>query len=199
MRKWNETELNYLIANYSNNTNKDLSNHLGRTDRAVGLKAVELGLKKTSEHRSKMSKITYKPNNKGLFKKGVEAWNKGKKGYMGSNKTSFKKGHRPKTALPLGAIRVTKDGLMIKTAEPNVWEYAHRVLYSKYISDLSKTDIVKFKDGNNLNLSLDNLEKVDRGNHLRDNGGRERLKPELSKLNMAINKVQKLIKDGTKK
>lgn len=33
--------------------------------------------------------------NSGSFKKGQVPWNKGKTGYMGANKTSFKKGHLP--------------------------------------------------------------------------------------------------------
>ena len=54
-----------------------------------------------------------------LYKKGAIPWNKGKKGYMGANKTSFKKGHKPKNWRTVGSERIdTEDYTLIKIAEP---------------------------------------------------------------------------------
>lgn len=47
----------------------------------------------------------------GRFKKNYIPWNKGKKGYMGANRTSFKKGHKPKNWRPVGSERVDAEGL----------------------------------------------------------------------------------------
>ena len=45
-----------------------------------------------------------------LYKKGKVPWNKGKKGYMGANKTSFKKGHKPKNWRTVGSERIDTEG-----------------------------------------------------------------------------------------
>jgi len=46
----------------------------------------------------------------GHFKKGQKSWNHGKKGYMGPNRTSFKKGNLPHNHKPLWSERISKDG-----------------------------------------------------------------------------------------
>lgn len=38
------------------------------------------------------------------FKKGMTPWNKGKRGYMGANNTSFKKGNIPPQQKPAGTV-----------------------------------------------------------------------------------------------
>lgn len=101
----------------------------------------------------------------GRFSKGLVPWNKGLKGYMGPNETSFKKGDIPVTKKPIGSTRVdVKDGyLYVKTKEPAVWELAHRVEYEKYHNvKLTSEDVIIFLDGNKLNLEKDNLELVTR-------------------------------------
>lgn len=56
---------------------------------------------------------------KGDFPKGHIPWNKNKKGYMGANKTSFKKGHMPTKGFTIGFTPWNKDkktGLVPKSA-----------------------------------------------------------------------------------
>jgi hypothetical protein len=101
----------------------------------------------------------------GCFEKGIVPWNKGVKGYMGPNVTSFKKGQIPNNYKPLGFERVTRDGYIeIKIAEMNpytgfperfrqkhvfVWEQAH--------GPVPKGHIVAFRDADKFNCDLDNL------------------------------------------
>ena len=54
---------------------------------------LEMTVKKLS---SLLGRKKIKTGTTGCFRKGFIPWNKGKKGYMGANKTSFKKGNKPK-------------------------------------------------------------------------------------------------------
>ena len=97
------------------------------------------------------------------FKKGHKPWNKGLKGYMGANKTSFKKGEVPPNYLPIGSKRVTKDGYVeIKVADPNKWKGKHRIVWEKRNGPAPEGYAVIFGDGNNRNFNIDNLILVSR-------------------------------------
>ena len=94
----------------------------------------------------------------GNFKKGSTPWNKGLKGYMGANKTSFKKGAIPPQYRPVGSERVNKEGyLEVKIADPNKWELKHRYIYKKHYGDIPKGHNVIFADTDKTNFNIDNL------------------------------------------
>ena len=66
------------------------------------------------------------------FEKGHIPANKGKKGLIGPNRTSFKKGQPAINFRPLGSERVNIYGyIKIKTANPNYWELKHKKIYEK--------------------------------------------------------------------
>ena len=68
-----------------------------------------------------------------LYKKGSVPWNKGVYGYMGANKTSFKKGHIPKNWKPVGSERIDTEGYtLIKIAEPRKWALKHRIIWEEH-------------------------------------------------------------------
>lgn len=52
--KWSDDEINFLIENYPNNKNKDLSKKMNRSLDSINRKSSSLGLKKTKEHKSKI-------------------------------------------------------------------------------------------------------------------------------------------------
>ena len=94
----------------------------------------------------------------GNFKKGSTPWNKGLKGYIGANKTSFKKGTIPPQYRPVGSERVNKEGyLEVKIADPNKWELKHRYIYKKHYGDIPKGHNVIFADTDKTNFNIDNL------------------------------------------
>ncbi|CAN8141091.1 HNH endonuclease [uncultured Thiomicrorhabdus sp.] len=106
----------------------------------------------------------------GHFHKGQTSWNKGTKGLTSTNKTSFKKGHKPHNHKPVGHQRITKDGYIeIKTAEPKTFELLHRLEWQKHHGPIPKDMIVTFKDGNTLNCNINNLELISRLEHVRRN------------------------------
>lgn len=107
-----------------------------------------------------------------LYKKGCIPWNKGKKGFMGANRTSFKKGHRPKSWKPVGSERIDRDGYtLIKISnEGGMWQrwaLKHRVVWEKhYKMKVPKGSVIIFADGDKSNLDIENLICVSR-NELR--------------------------------
>ena len=59
---------------------------------------------------------------------------------------------------PVGAERMTKDGLYVKVAQPNVWRKKTRVMYEKYHNcKLSPKDYVLFLNGDCNDYSEENL------------------------------------------
>ena len=100
----------------------------------------------------------------GRFKKGSIPFNKGTKGMMKSNKTSFQKGIVPANKKPVGSERINVDGYTeIKVEEPNVYKLKQRVLYEQYHNvKLTSNQIIIFLNGDKSDFSKENLCLVDR-------------------------------------
>jgi hypothetical protein len=106
----------------------------------------------------------------GRFIKGQKSWNKGVKGYMGPNATSFKKGNRPKNWKPLGTERISKDGYIeIKVAErnpytgfPTRYRLKHQVVWESVNGPIPAGKIVIFRDGDRTNCAIGNLVCISR-------------------------------------
>lgn len=111
----------------------------------------------------------------GHIKKGSTPWNKGKTGYMGPNRTSFKKGNLPHNTRHLWFERISKDGYIeISVPETNPhtgYERRYRTKHSwlweqHHGRQIPAGCVVIFKDGNNRNFDLANLKLVSRCEHL---------------------------------
>jgi len=110
----------------------------------------------------------------GCFEKGQVSWNKGVKGYMGPNRTSFKKGQVPPNRVPVGTERITVDGyieIKINEQNPHVpsqktrFKLKHIVVWEKENGPLPKSHIITFIDGDKKNCSPDNLVLISRSVH----------------------------------
>ena len=99
----------------------------------------------------------------GRFEKGHIPANKGTKGIMKANKTSFKKGHVHWNKKPIGSERVSVAGYTeIKVADPDKWRLKHRVMYEKYHNVvLNPKQLVIFADRDKSNMSKENLLLLD--------------------------------------
>ena len=138
----------------------------------------------------------------GRFEKGHVPVNKGKKFPGTGNITTFKKGNIPANKMKVGEDVITTDGYVkTKIAEPNVWEYKHKLIWAEAHGPVPEKHSVIFADGNKLNLSIDNLLLVSRAELLMLN--RRKLISENSELTKTglnvvkvMNKVYKIKKGG---
>lgn len=111
------------------------------------------------------------------FKAGRQPFNKGKKQseYMSeeaiarSRATCFKKGHTPantvedmQITLRVHAKRRNQNYYYIKTRDQG-WELLHRYIWRLAKGPIPENCNVQFKDGNPLNVTLDNLYLISRG------------------------------------
>ena len=127
----------------------------------------------------------------GYFKKGSTPWNKGLKGYMGANKTSFKKGTIPPNQVPIGTESITKGGyIKVKVGEPNKWKLKQRYIYEQHYGEIPNNYNVIFTDGNKMNFDIDNLIAVSKSEMLILNNNNLRFEDkELTKAGVNIAKV----------
>jgi len=106
----------------------------------------------------------------GRFVKGHVAWNRGIKGFMGANVTSFQKGHMPRNKKRLWSERITRDGYIEisilernpYTGAPTRFKLKHVWLWEMEHGPVPKGHVVFFKDGNRLNCVTGNLLLVKR-------------------------------------
>lgn len=168
-RFWNTERISILKKLYSDRTNEEIAQILGSTPSAVSGKAFVLGLSKSKEFLFRCSSKTF-------FSKGHCPANKGlkQKDYMTeaqiekTKATRFKRGSRPKNYKPVGYERVNKYGyLEIKIADPDVFELKHRVVWKKVHGDIPPGYNVQFKDGNKLNVSIENLYLINRAQQMK--------------------------------
>ena len=128
----------------------------------------------------------------GRFEKGHVPVNKGTKGMMKANKTSFKKGQIPKNVRAVGSERVNIEGYTeIKVSEPNKWRLKHRVLYEEYHNvKLNSNESIIFMDGDRSNMSKGNLTLVTRQELLKLNKlNLMSSNPELTKTGLNVAKL----------
>lgn len=138
----------------------------------------------------------------GRFEKGITPHNKGKKFPGTGNKSTFRKGATPHNKMKVGEDAVTTDGYVkTKIAEPNVWEYKHKLIWTEVHGPIPEKHSIIFADGNKLNLSIDNLLLVSKAELLMLN--RRKLISEDSELTKTglnvikvMNKVYKIKKGG---
>lgn len=153
--KYTQQQLTYLSDNRALMTIDDLTirfNNKFNQDRTW--KAI----------RGICTKKGFKSNDDGCFRKGFTPWNKGVTGYMGANRTTFKKGNLPVNHVPVGTERVdARDGyIMIKVDEPNVWKQKSHVIYADIHGAVPDNHVVIFIDGDKTNLQPENLEAISR-------------------------------------
>ncbi|RSC23518.1 HNH endonuclease signature motif containing protein [Acinetobacter sp. FDAARGOS_515] len=95
----------------------------------------------------------------GCFEKGLKPWNVGTKGLTTANKTSFKKGQKTWNKKPIGYERICpKDGyILIKIAEPSVFDLKHRIVWEKANGAVPLDHVIAFKNQDRTDCRLENL------------------------------------------
>lgn len=142
--KWTKENDNYLIENYPSGSIKSICKHLDITKSALKNRVHKLSLKRSVP-------------NSGQYQKGAVPLNKGTKGLMKANKTSFKKGHVPANAKHHGKPFLYKRTKANGYVE-RVWlihlfaQGLNRSSYTRYLWEqtygkLPKSTIVTYKNG----------------------------------------------------
>lgn len=172
---WTPEQIEKVRLHYPDMHTGDLADLVGLPKKAVYIKAGALGLRKSAAFFA--SEASGRTNGvrggETRFKKGHKSWNKGMKGLqIGGEATQFKPNAIPKNVLPVGHIRITKDGyLEIKTA-PGLrkWVLLHRWRWQQAHGQYPPKGVpIAFKDGNKQNCDISNLELVSRGEMMRRN------------------------------
>ena len=153
----------------------------------------------------------------GWFPKGNTPANKGKKleEFIGEERAKeakkkmsaswFKKGNHAVNEMPLGTVKVNKEGYkLIKVSMTGPmwdrWKLLQRVVWEEHNGPIPEGMIVIFKDSNKLNCNIDNLLLISRREHQRLN--REKLRsedPNLTETGLELVRLRNAIKDRRKK
>jgi hypothetical protein len=149
----------------------------------------ELALSRKQKTQFKKGEV---PHNKG---KNISEWMDPEK-YESLKANQFKKGRLPHNTLQDGVIKKREDKtgvsyMYIRIAKAN-WQLLQREVYRKEIGPLKPTDVVRFKNGNTLDCSTGNLEKITKAENMRRNSI-HRHGPEVAKAQFLIKKIENKI------
>ena len=142
----------------------------------------------------------------GRFGKGHVPANKGKKGWYapGSEKVWFRKGNVPHNKVSVGTEVMTTMGyIKVKVAEPDVWEFKHKMVWEKHNGRVPDGCVITFKDGDHWNCSIENLMCISFRENSQLNGRKLRtVSPELTEAGLALvrleNRVNELMEERKK-
>ena len=180
--KWTDEEKEYLASIVKGSTYKEITKQMNDKFEYNFSEEQIKGMM----YRDKLTTGTG-----GYFKKGFTPWNKGLKGYMGANKTSFKKGTIPPNQVPIGTESITKGGyIKVKVGEPNKWKLKQRYIYEQHYGEIPKDCNVIFADKNIRNFDINNLILVSKAEMLILNNNKLIFEDkELTKVGVNIAKV----------
>ena len=206
-RGWTSEQIDMLYALYPDMLAAELAHLMGKGLQAIYHMARQLGIEKSDAFKNSPESGRLLPANtrghKTQFKKGHDTWNKGTKGLqLGGKETQFKPGHRGGRGLeiykPIGAERISKDGYLerkIHDGRPfqSRWRAVHLLVWEAENGPLPKGCAIRFKDGNKLNIALENLELISRADLMRGNSI-HRYGPEIANLCRLKGAVNRQIK-----
>jgi hypothetical protein len=190
MRKpWTDKQVSLLKKHYATTPGDKLVKLIGRDIESIYNKAHSLGLKRDPEflraiNRQLGKRLAASPaGKKTRFYKGQESWNQGNHGVRMSPKSEFKKGHLPYNTLHDGAITIRTDrnpktGYTIKYKYIRIakakWELYHRHIWKQHHGAIPPKHVVCFKDGDQMNCHIDNLECISMAENRKRNDNREK-------------------------
>jgi len=203
-KDWTAEEIEYLANHYPDNFTQDVAKALNRSISGTYGKAYALDIKKSKLHHDKVmakTSIKLRENSKlHRYAKGHVPANKGKKVAVSTyNKcapTMFKKGSKPHNYKPVGAERITKDGYVErKIANPKTWKAVHILVWESANGPVPVKHKIAFKDNNQLNNELSNLECISYAEAMVRNSI-VRYPADLRFAMKALKKLKKQIKNG---
>lgn len=183
--RWTPARIAMMRERYPSTKTEVIARRLGCALHVVYAKAAKLGLKKSAAYLASPDASHFRrgdhvgaafwfpkghvPANKGLRRPG---WHCGR-----MRETQFRKGQRSKRwdpeAYGIGALRVNTDGYIdMKVREAPgalAWRQLHLILWEDVHGPVPRGYCLRFKDGDRLNVELDNLECISRAELMRRN------------------------------
>lgn len=148
--KYSNKQIEFIKNNVDGITLKDLTSRFNKKFNTNITEGIMSNLKTKYQLRSGITG--------GQFNKGHIPFNKGTKGIMKANKTSFKKGNIPTNRKPIGYERVNVDGYTeVKVKQPNVFKLKHRIIYESKYGNIPAGYKVIFADRDKSNFDINNL------------------------------------------
>lgn len=182
---WTKRQRAILRARYPNTHARKLVRACGHPLSSIYREATRLGLKKSPEflkaELARQGRRLRIAGRRHQFRKGQEPPNKGlrRQGWYSGRmrETQFKKGHFPVNRDPefyvIGALRVNSYGYidMRISFEPGArgWRGLHLILWEDKHGRIPEGHCLRFKDGDSLNVCLDNLKLITRRDNMRRN------------------------------
>ena len=169
--RWTEEDLQYLREHYPDDNTAEIAKHLGRTEGAVQQMAVKHGLRKSAEFMAKTlyalgRQVSHTPKAiANRFKKGQEAFNKGKnriewmsdESHEKCMRTTFKNGNIPHNAYAAGTEIVRDGRVYVKVPGRRKLMLKHHYVWQQHHGKIPQDHVVKFKDGDFMNCDISNL------------------------------------------
>ena len=182
---------------------KLLGDYLGLTVSQVYNRTYKRGIKKDPKIKKEINRaLILTAGRNSRFEKGHEPFNKGKKCpnllLTNASKTMFKKGNKPNNTREPNATSIRTDSsgrkYQYSKIEDSKWILTHRLMWEQAHGPIPVKHIVRFIDGNTMNLDLTNLECIP----MRENAKRNtihRFPDDLKKLIRLKAKLNKTIKN----
>ena len=201
-RLWTDNECEIMTNMFPNNYTIDICKILNRSYGSISCQALIMGLKKSDEFRSmELQKQAERLNIIGAkfrYPKGHQPDNKGKpmsnELYDKCKGTMFKKGNEPHNIRYDGHERISKDGYVEIRVNKGKYVLKHRFVWEQSNGKVPKNYIIVFKDKNQQNITLENLELISRVENMKRNTI-HRFPAELKSTIKLVNKLKKTINE----
>lgn len=169
MRSFRVSEENYIREHYGKTPLSEIAKHLGRRKSTIVQHLKLMGLKLTDEQRKAI-------HNANKFQPGHVPFNKGTRGVMKPNATTFKAGQLPHNTKEDGAISIRqKEGdkpyKFIRIAKAK-WVLLHRHVWQQANGPIPAGHLIAFIDGDTMNCELDNLQMITMAENVKRNQNR---------------------------
>lgn len=182
--KWTDEQIELLVKHYPAMPMPELKVLLNASEHRIYNKAFSLKLKRSDEFmESNHACRLRRGDNVGAehrFKKGLIPWNKGLKGInLGGKETQFKKGGMPKNTLPIGSLRITREGILERKisnesgSSNKRWRSVHELVWTEINGEIPKGHICVFKAGFKTTdpelITIDKIECISRAENMKRN------------------------------
>lgn len=182
--KWTLEEDALMRLHYPNKSMPELVRLIGRSACSIYNRSHTLNLNKSAEYLASDAACRLRRgDNVGKehrFEKGLIPWNKGLKGInRGGKETQFKKGSMPKNTMPIGSLRITREGILERKisnesgSSKKRWRSVHELVWMEVNGEIPKGYICVFKAGMKTNdpdqITADKVECISRAENMKRN------------------------------